>query len=865
MAGETKVEVLVEAIDKAAKVLDDLLGRLDKLDRAQSDSASAAKKVEGAQKQVGEAIDRAGKQAEQTTRQVDALDRSQEETERSSRRLETAQNQLAGSMGRMVTKAVALAAAYLSVRQAVDLVSDSYTAASGFETAAAQFEVLLGSAEAARQRMLELEDFGRTTPFELPGIVKASRTLETLTRGALSTGDQLRMVGDVAAGVEQPIEELSIWFGRLYDGIQSGRPVGEALMRFQEMGVITGEVRAKIERLQASGADSAEVWAVVTEAAGRYNGMMERMSSTAAGLNSNLADNIGTAKRLFGEGFLEPVKAIVRDINAEFGKLFDSGRIQAIGARFGAFISLLHEYWKAGRLDEIISLSIEAGIEKGAELGQAAMRRFFESDTGFSMTTIVASAFVKAVEVFLNAAFDAISLLALWISSRITAALRYAGQALQEGFAAAVNFLAAGVEKVINTFIAGMEKAINLLDRLPGQDPVNLGRVDVGRVEIDTKSYDDLLLEQQMKVVENAEVRRKAIADFFGELRDGIRGVAEDGEESVSRWAELMGEIDQKLEEFQAESGALGTSSRTTDGGDDSGEGTFNTDHVTRYIKHLEELQDTGLATAEVLEGAFRGVDNTIQGLWRGTVRWNEAILNVAGSIVGAVISAFSQMLAAWITVETARMIFNIGKEQTEATAKAGIMSASASAAAGIASGLTAAWTPAAVAASIATYGAAAGIGVASFSAAMMAGVAVGAAASLISGFLNSVLGAVGSAAGASVTGGGGGSAPGYASGSFTLDRPHMAWVGEEGEEWVSNARLTRRERPFFAALDRTQNIDAAFAMTRGTGESGPGEDTAIFHAVGSLQEGRKFRDRRAGRVELRKMARGEIAKYRNR
>ncbi len=43
-----------------------------------------------------------------------------------------------------------------------------------------------------------------------------------------------------------------MWIGRLYDGLQSGRPVGEAMMRLQELGVISGDTRNQIENLQKS-------------------------------------------------------------------------------------------------------------------------------------------------------------------------------------------------------------------------------------------------------------------------------------------------------------------------------------------------------------------------------------------------------------------------------------------------------------------------------------------------------------------------------------------------------------------------------------------------------------------------------------
>jgi len=112
-----------------------------------------------------------------------------------------------------------------------------------------QFKVLLGDAELAEERLRELAEFGAKTPFELPGVVRASIVLETLTGGALATGEGLKLVGDAAAASNQPFQDIAVHIGRAYDAIKSGRPFGESAMRLQELGLITGDTRGEIEDL----------------------------------------------------------------------------------------------------------------------------------------------------------------------------------------------------------------------------------------------------------------------------------------------------------------------------------------------------------------------------------------------------------------------------------------------------------------------------------------------------------------------------------------------------------------------------------------------------------------------------------------
>ena len=136
------------------------------------------------------------------------------------------------SVGSMAVVGAAVAGAALAVKGLHAAWTEAKAAvgeAADRETMQTAFIPLLGSAKAAKDRMMELADFAAHTPFQLPEIAAASRTLETLTDGALSTGQGLTMVGDVASGTNTPFEELAVTIGRLYSGLDSGRPVGEAM------------------------------------------------------------------------------------------------------------------------------------------------------------------------------------------------------------------------------------------------------------------------------------------------------------------------------------------------------------------------------------------------------------------------------------------------------------------------------------------------------------------------------------------------------------------------------------------------------------------------------------------------------------
>jgi len=162
--------------------------------------------------------------------------------------------------------------------------------ASELETATLQFETLLGSADAAKERVASLFEFAKRTPFETAPIIKASRLLQTFGGDALAAEANLTLVGDAAAATSAPMDELAFWVGRAYSQIQGGQPFGEAAMRLQELAILSPQARAEMERLQEAGASSAEVWAVLEGELGKFSGAMEKMAGTMSGLTSTLKD-----------------------------------------------------------------------------------------------------------------------------------------------------------------------------------------------------------------------------------------------------------------------------------------------------------------------------------------------------------------------------------------------------------------------------------------------------------------------------------------------------------------------------------------------------------------------------------------------
>jgi len=278
----------------------------------------------------------------------------------------TMSSSMAGGMLKAQAAIFALSQALGAMQSAWSQVTGSISQAANREQLQAAFVPLLGSADAAEKRMSDLAEFANTTPFELDEVSKASRVLETLTRGALSTGEGLRIVGDVAASTNQPFDEVATTIGRLYDGLDSGRPVGEALQRLQELGVVSGDTRSKLEDLQKEGKKGSEVWDIAKNSMARFSGSMEIQSKTWNGKISTLSDAWAEVQSQFAKPLLESLKPLLDEAISLVGDM--AAGAKEIGQALAGGLRFLIDTVKSGQIWDLLGEGLK--IAFGAAVNQ---------------------------------------------------------------------------------------------------------------------------------------------------------------------------------------------------------------------------------------------------------------------------------------------------------------------------------------------------------------------------------------------------------------------------------------------------------------------------------------------------------------
>lgn len=242
-----------------------------------------------------------------------------------------------------------------------------------FERYETQLTTLMGSSDAAKQRLAELAEFGAKTPFELPEIARAEKVLlgfglageKALALSGKSAEELRTVIGDVAAGTGVAFEEVALTFGKFSSGA-----TGEAIARLQELGVVTKEQMAEVGiQFSKSGellSPLPDAFAAATAiAADKFGGGMDALSNTFEGKLSTLSDAWGELKRTMmapvfdvAKAALDKIAPVIATLTEKFGALIEG--FQASGewsSSFGETVATLAEQFlglKDGALSGIV-------------------------------------------------------------------------------------------------------------------------------------------------------------------------------------------------------------------------------------------------------------------------------------------------------------------------------------------------------------------------------------------------------------------------------------------------------------------------------------------------------------------------------
>lgn len=199
-----------------------------------------------------------------------------------------------------------------------DIVSSGIDFNAMQEQATVAFETMLGSADKAQSFLSEMQAFAKTTPFEYPDLLVASRRLMALGFEAEEVLPLLTNIGDAVAamgGNQEMIDRVTTALGQMR---AKGRVQAEEMMQLTENGIAGWDMLAKhlnvdvataMEMVTKKQVDAATgIAAIQAGIASDFGGMMAKQSTTWEGLISNLKDSFGMLSGRVMKPFFDAVK-----------------------------------------------------------------------------------------------------------------------------------------------------------------------------------------------------------------------------------------------------------------------------------------------------------------------------------------------------------------------------------------------------------------------------------------------------------------------------------------------------------------------------------------------------------------------------
>lgn len=239
-----------------------------------------------------------------------------------------------GLLGLGKVTAVALGAVALAVGVGVGaVVVEGVKFEASMQNYVAAFTPLLGSADAAKDKLGELSAFAAATPFTISGLAGASQTLLAFGEANANLLPDLKMLGDISQGNQEKLDGLSLAYGQVQS---TGRLMGQDLLQMINQGFnplveiskITGESMVDLKaRMEAGGVSFDEVRAAMqhaTSEGGMFFGAMELGAKTLTGAWSSTQDG---ARILSG--------AIVSDLTPALSGVLNLGVNPLLGGLVG--------------------------------------------------------------------------------------------------------------------------------------------------------------------------------------------------------------------------------------------------------------------------------------------------------------------------------------------------------------------------------------------------------------------------------------------------------------------------------------------------------------------------------------------------
>lgn len=227
------------------------------------------------------------------------------------------------------------------------------------------FKTMLNSKEQADALMAQLVQTAATTPFAMSDIAGSAKQLLAYGLEAEKVNETLIRLGDIAAGLSIPINDLAYLYGttmvqgRLYTQdlnqfLNRGIPLVDELAK--QFGVTKGEVKKLVEEGKVGFPQVEQAIAALTSEGSKFGGLMAAQSKTITGQISNIEDRLAQMFNEIGEKSEGIISDVLEGVGVAIEHWEEIGKaIAVVLSAYGAYRAALVLVWAAQRMSNIAS------------------------------------------------------------------------------------------------------------------------------------------------------------------------------------------------------------------------------------------------------------------------------------------------------------------------------------------------------------------------------------------------------------------------------------------------------------------------------------------------------------------------------
>lgn len=288
----------------------------------------------------------------------------------------------------MIKQMAALGGVTMGLAGLKEFASKMVTVRGEYQKLGVAFNTMLGNKQKADELMQQMIQTAATTPFELSDVANGAKQLLAYNVAAEDVNDTLIRLGDIAAGLSIPLNDLVYLYGTT---MAQGRLYTQDLNQFTNRGipmlselakqfnVTEGEVKGLVEAGKVGFPEVQKVIMSLTEEGGKFGGLMSEQSKMIDGQISNLQDaleqmfnKIGKENEDFISDAISGVSSLVENYET-VGKL-----MTAIVATYGAYKAAVMTATALNKLEAVgIAISSSAHGVQAVALGAAAKAQLF--------------------------------------------------------------------------------------------------------------------------------------------------------------------------------------------------------------------------------------------------------------------------------------------------------------------------------------------------------------------------------------------------------------------------------------------------------------------------------------------------------